>query len=143
VFGRWHFWAGRRWSRDPLGATPVLTYPPFNNAAMTRLADGRWLTIAKDRELDGAALIGWTARRPQGPWRPTGLLVDTPTAGRPGEFTYLAAPHAQIAVPRNKLLVSWNLNSREASLEGLSDPVFAGYGPRFAVITVPRERPSR
>jgi hypothetical protein len=143
VFGRWQFWAGRRWSRDPLRATPVLTYPPFNNPSMTRLGDGRWLTIAKDREFDGAALIGWTARRPQGPWRATGPLVDAPTAGRPGEFTYLAAAHAQIAVPRNRLLVSWNLNSREAGLEALSDPVVAGYGPRFAVITVPRDRRSR
>ncbi|MDQ6854106.1 MAG: DUF4185 domain-containing protein, partial [Actinomycetota bacterium] len=65
VFGRWQFWAGRRWSRDPVRATPVLTYPPFNNPSMTRLGDGRWLTIAKDREFDGTALIGWTARRPQ------------------------------------------------------------------------------
>ena len=48
-----------------------------------------------------------------------------------------------VPVPRKQLLVSWNLNSREASLDGLSDPVAAGYGPRFAVITVPRDRRSR
>jgi hypothetical protein len=140
LFGRWQFWSGRRWSRDPARAKPVLTYAPFNNPAMARLRDGRWLAIAKDREFDGASVIGWTARRPQGPWRATGPLAAAPTSGRPGEFTYLAAPHAEIALPRSRILVSWNVNTRDASVVSLSDPVVASYGPRFAAISIPRDR---
>jgi hypothetical protein len=143
LFGRWQFWTGHRWSRDPAGAKPVLTSPPFNNPAMARLRDGRWLAIAKDREFDGAALIAWTARKPQGPWRATGPLVAAPTSGRPDEFTYLAAPHPEITLPRARLLVSWNLNSRAPSLDSLADPVVAGYGPRFAAVTIPPDRRSR
>ncbi len=143
VHARWQFWDGRRFGRDPAGAKPVLTYGPFNNPSMARLRDGRWLAIAKDREFDGAAVIGWTARRPQGPWRATGPLVAAPTSGRPGEFTYLAVPHATITVPHARLLVSWNVNTRDANVDSLSDPVVADYGPRFEVITVPRDRRSR
>ncbi len=143
VHGRWQFWDGRRFGRDPASATPVLTYGPFNNPSMVRLRDGRWVAIAKEREFDGAAVVGWTARRPQGPWRATGPLVAAPTSGRPGEFTYLAVPHAAVRLPRARLLVSWNVNTRDASLDGLSDPVVAGYGPRFEVITVPRDRRPR
>jgi hypothetical protein len=138
--GRWQFRSGRRWSRDPARATPVLTAPPFNNAGVTRFRDGRWLAIAKDREFDGTALIGWTARAPQGPWRATGPLIAAPTSGRPDEFTYLAAAHPEIALASKRLLVSWNLNSRAASLEHLSDPIAATYGPRFAAIRIPRDR---
>lgn len=144
LFGRWQFWTGRRWSRDPAQVKPVLTYAPFNNASMARLRDGRWLAIAKDREFDGTAVIGWTARRPQGPWRATGPLVAAPTSGRAAEFTYLAVPHAQITLRHGRrLLVSWNVNTRDASLDVLSDPAVTGYGPRFAVITVPQDRRSR
>jgi hypothetical protein len=143
VHGRWQFWDGRRFGRDPARVKPVLTFGAFNNPSMTRLRDGRWLAIAKDREFDGATVIGWTAGKPQGPWHPTGPLVAAPTSGRPGEFTYLAVPHAAISLPRSRLLVSWNVNTRDASVESLSDPVVAGYGPRFEVITVPRARHSR
>jgi hypothetical protein len=140
VLGRWQFWNGRRFGRDPARVKPVLSYPPFNNPSMARLRDGRWLAIAKDREFDGAAVIGWTARRPQGPWRATGPLVSAPTTGRPGEFTYLAAPHPEFTLPRSRLLVSWNVNTRDANPHALSELLAAGYGPRFAVITVPRDR---
>jgi hypothetical protein len=135
----WQFRSGRRWSRDPARATPVLTAPPFNNPAVARLRDGRWLAIAKDRELDGTTLIGWTARAPQGPWRATGPLIAAPTSGRPEEFTYLAASHPEINVGGKRLLVSWNLNSRVAGLGSLTDPVVATYGPRFGAIQVPRD----
>lgn len=138
--GRWQFRSGRRWRRDPARATPVLSAPPFNNPAVARLRDGRWLAIAKDREFDGTALIGWTATAPQGPWRATGPLIAAPTAGRPDEFTYLAAPHPEITLASKHLLVSWNLNSRAADLDRLTDPVVATYGPRFAAIEVPRDR---
>jgi hypothetical protein len=143
VHGRWQFWDGRRFGRHPARAKPVLAFQPFNNPSMARLRDGRWLGIAKDREFDGAAVIGWTARRPQGPWRPTGPLVAAPTSGRPGEFTYLAVPHAAVPLPRARLLVSWNVNTRDSGIDGLADPVVAGYGPRFEVITVPPARGSR
>jgi hypothetical protein len=136
--GRWQFRSGRRWSRDPAGATPVITARPFNNAMVARIADGRWLAIAKDREFDGTALIGWSAGAPQGPWRPTGPLVAAPTTGRPDEFTYLAASHPEIHLAGKRLLVSWNLNSRAADLAHLVDPVAATYGPRFAAIRIPR-----
>ena len=138
--GRWQFRSGRRWSRDPAQATSVLTAPPFNNPAVARLHDGRWLAIAKDREFDGSALIGWTARAPQGPWRATGPLIAAPTSGRPDEFTYLAASHPEINLAGKRLLVSWNLNSRAADLDSLTDPIVATYGPRFAAIQVPRDR---
>ena len=137
---RWQFRSGRRWSRDPVQATPVLAAPPFNNPAVARLHDGRWLAIAKDREFDGTSLIGWTARAPQGPWRATGPVIAAPTSGRPDEFTYLAASHPEINLAGKRLLVSWNLNSRAADLDTLTDPVVATYGPRFAAIRVPRER---
>jgi hypothetical protein len=136
--GRWQFRSGRRWSRDPGRATPVITARPFNNATVARLEDGRWLAIAKDREFDGTALIGWSAAAPQGPWRPTGPLVAAPTSGRPDEFTYLAASHPEIDLAGKRLLVSWNLNSRAADLDHLVDPVAATYGPRFAAIRIPR-----
>ena len=136
--GRWQFRSGRRWSRDPSRSTPVITARPFNNATVARLEDGRWLAIAKDREFDGTALIGWSAAAPQGPWRPTGRLVAAPTTGRPDEFTYLAASHPEIGLARKRLLVSWNLNSRAADLDHLVDPVAATYGPRFAAIRIPR-----
>lgn len=142
-FGRWEFWSGRRWRADPARAKPVLTYPPFNNPAMARLPDGRWLAVAKDREFSGAAVIGWTARRPQGPWRAAGPLVAAPTSGRPGEFTYLAAAHPEILLPRSRVLVSWNVNTRDASVDSLSDPVVASYGARFAAVTVPHDRRRR
>lgn len=138
--GRWQFRSGRRWSRDPARATPVLTAPPFNNATVTRLRDGRWLAIAKDREFDGTAVIGWIARAAQGPWRATGPLIAAPTSGRPDEFTYMAVSHPEITLANKRLLVSWNLNTRAASLDHLSDPVAATYGPRFAAIRVPRDR---
>jgi hypothetical protein len=138
--GRWQFRSGRRWSRDPGRATPVLTAPPFNNPAVARLHDGRWLAIAKDREFDGTTVIGWTARAPRGPWRATGPLIAAPTSGRLDEFTYLAASHPEINVAGKRLLVSWNLNSRAADLDSLTDPVVATYGPRFAAIQVPRDR---
>jgi hypothetical protein len=138
--GRWQFRSGRRWSRNPARATPVLAAPPFNNPAVARLHDGRWLAIAKDREFDGTTLIGWTARAPQGPWRATGPVIAAPTSGRPEEFTYLAASHPQINLASKRLLVSWNLNSRAADLDSLTDPIVATYGPRFAAIRVPRER---
>jgi hypothetical protein len=140
VDGRWEFRRRRRWIRDPARATPVLSAPPFNNVAVARLRDGRWLAIAKDREFDGATVIGWTAGAPQGPWRATGSLIAAPTSGRPDEFTYLAAAHPEIPLPGKSLLVSWNLNSRAATLHHLADPVAATYGPRFAAIRVPRHR---
>jgi hypothetical protein len=136
--GRWQFRSGRRWSRNPGRATPVITALPFNNANVARLEDGRWLAIAKDREFDGTTLIGWSAAAPQGPWRPTGPIVAAPTTGRPGEFTYLAASHPEIHLAGKRLLVSWNLNSRAADLDHLVDPVAATYGPRFAAIRIPR-----
>lgn len=139
VDGRWQFRSGPRWSRDPTRVRPVLTAPPFNNATVTRLRDGRWLAIAKDREFDGTAVIGWTARAPQGPWRATGPLIPAPTSGRPDEFTYMAAAHPEITLTHKRLLVSWNLNTRAASLDHLSDPVAAMYGPRFAAIRFPRD----
>ncbi len=138
--GRWQFRSGRRWSRDPTRATPVLNAPPFNNPTVTRLRDGRWLAIAKDREFDGTTLIGWTAPSPQGPWRAAGPLIAAATSGRPDEFTYMAASHPEITLANRRLLVSWNLNSRAASLDQLNDPVAATYGPRFAAIRVPRDR---
>ena len=138
--GRWQFRSGRRWSRDPARATPVLTAPPFNNPTVTRLRDGRWLAVAKDREFDGTTLIGWTATSPRGPWRATGPLIAAPTSGRPDEFTYMAASHPEIALGNKRLLVSWNLNSRAASLDQLDKPGAATYGPRFAAIRVPRDR---
>jgi hypothetical protein len=138
--GRWQFRRGRRWIRDPARATPVLSAPPFNNPAVSRLRDGRWLAIAKDREFDGTTLIGWTARGPEGPWRATGSLIAAPTAGGPDEFTYLAAAHPDITLANKRLLVSWNLNSRAATLDHLADPVAATYGPRFAAIRVPPDR---
>jgi hypothetical protein len=140
LHGRWEFRSGKRWRWDPARATPVLTAPPFNNPAVTRLPDGRWLAIAKDREFDGTAVIGWTARAAQGPWRARGPLVAAPTSGRPNEFTYLAASHPEIDLAGERLLVSWNLNSRAATLDSLADPIAASYGPRFAAITIPRDR---
>ncbi|HMF82719.1 MAG TPA: DUF4185 domain-containing protein [Acidimicrobiia bacterium] len=138
--GRWQFRGGGRWSSDPARATPVLDAPPFNNPTVARLRDGRWLAIAKDREFDGASLIGWTARLPHGPWRAAGPLVAAPTSDRADEFTYMGSAHPEIALADKRLLVSWNLNSRAATLDHLADPVVATYGPRFAAIRVPRDR---
>lgn len=140
VQGRWEFRSGKRWTRDPARAKPVLSAPPFNNPAVTRLPDGRWLAVAKDREFDGTSVIGWTARAPQGSWRARGALVAAPTSGRPDEFTYLAASHPEIGLAGKRLLVSWNLNSRAATFDNLTDPVAATYGPRFAAITIPGDR---
>jgi hypothetical protein len=140
LHGRWEFRSGRRWGRDPTRATPVLDAPPFNNPVVARLRDGRWLAVAKDREFDGTAVIGWTARAPQGPWRATRPLVAAPTSGRADEFTYLAVSHPEIDLAGKGLLVSWNVNSRAATVDSLTDPVVATYGPRFAAITIPRER---
>jgi hypothetical protein len=137
--GRWEFRSGPRWSRDPARATPVLSVPPFNNPSVTRLHDGRWLAIAKDREFDGTAVLGWIARAPHGPWRATGPLITAPTSGRPDEFTYMAASHPEITLADKRLLVSWNLNSRAAGLDDLADPLVASYGPRFAGIRLPRD----
>jgi hypothetical protein len=67
-------------------------------------------------------------------------VIAAPTSGRPEEFTYLAAVHPQINLAGNRLLVSWNLNSRAADLDSLTDPVVATYGPRFGAIQVPRDR---
>src|SRR5262249_20104373 len=130
-------------SSDPARATPVLDAPPFNNPTVARLRDGRWLAIAKDREFDGASLIGWTARSPHGPWRAAGPLVAAPTSDRADEVTYLGAPHPALpetALADKRLLVSGTLNSRAAKLDHLADPVVATYGPRFAAIRVPRDR---
>jgi hypothetical protein len=52
----------------------------------------------------------------------------------------MAASHSEITLAKKRLLVSWNLNTRAASLDHLSDPVAARYGPRFAAIRVPRDR---
>jgi hypothetical protein len=135
-FGHWQFWTGRRWSTDPRRASAVLFYPPFNNPAMTRLGAGRWLAIAKDRDLDGTVVLGWTARRPQGRWHPIGPLVAAPTSGPP-EFTYLAAPHPEIRVESGHLLVSWNINVRVENFNLPGVPI-TPYGPRFAVIQLPQ-----
>jgi hypothetical protein len=133
-FGAWQFWTGRTWSSDPSHGAPVLTYPPFNNPQISRIGPNRWLALAKDREHLGTTVIGWTARRPQGPWRPTGPLIAAPTTGRPGEFTYLAAAHPEINVGRGRLLISWNINTQDLTLSQLPS---GNYGPRFAVIRLP------
>ena len=67
-------------------------------------------------------------------------MIAAPTSGRTDEFTYLAASHPEINLAGKRLLVSWNLNSRAADLDSLTDPVVATYGPRFGAVRVPRDR---
>jgi hypothetical protein len=52
----------------------------------------------------------------------------------------MAASHPEITLSSKRLLVSWNLNSRAATVNNLADPVATTYGPRFAAIRIPRDR---
>ena len=134
----WQFWDGRGWSDDSRRVVPVLHYSPYNNPRIVRLRDGRWFAVAKDREAAGRDVIGWTATRPQGPWKSTGPLIAAPTLGRPGEFTYMASAHPEIGLAGGRLLISWNLNS-EAAMP-LDPATVTAYGPTFAAVRVPRAR---
>ena len=137
--GPWRFWDGARWAPDPAVARPVLSHPPFNNPHMAVLPDGGFLAVAKDRELIGSDVIGWTAHAPQGPWRPLRAPLVTPPPPAPGSHTYMGVAHPAVALAGGAVLVSWNIGSLSTDVAAAHA---SGYGPRFDAIELP-ERSER
>jgi hypothetical protein len=124
--GPWTFWNGRTWSaRDaavPMtftGGTP--TGPPVVAASATG-----YVAVAFPGTLPDPIIAGWTARRPQGPWRPRGPLVTASLSG--AQFAY--EPRAVNLGPAGWTVV-YNVNDPVAVA---TDPTV--YGGRF--VTPPR-----
>jgi hypothetical protein len=84
--GRWRFWTGRSWgTRAAVGAMTFRGGTPTGPAFVSRAGDG-YVAVAFPRPLPDPGIAGWTATRPQGPWRASGPLADAVLAR--GQFAY-------------------------------------------------------
>ena len=67
--GPWRFWTGRSWGRR--AALRAMTFgggPPTRPAFVTR-SGGGFAAVAFPRPFPDPRIAGWTAIRPEGPWR--------------------------------------------------------------------------
>jgi hypothetical protein len=84
--GPWRFWTGRTWGRRAaLGAMTFRSGPPTRPAFVTRSGAG-FVAVAFPRPLSDPEIAGWTAARPEGPWRARGPLTTAVVS--PAQFAY-------------------------------------------------------
>jgi hypothetical protein len=85
--GPWRFWTGRAWgSRDALRPMAFARGTPVMPAYVTATDHG-FVAVAFSRALPDPTIGGWTATRPQGPWRALGT-VATATTTTTEQFAY-------------------------------------------------------
>jgi hypothetical protein len=84
--GPWTFWTGRGWG--PRDEVTAMTFaggspsgPPFVTAS-----GSAYVAVAFPHALPDRAIVGWTAHRPQGPWRSRGTLTTASVTGT--QFAY-------------------------------------------------------
>jgi hypothetical protein len=84
--GPWRFWAGRTWGRRAaLGAMTFRGGPPTRPSFVTRSGAG-FVAVAFPRPFPDPEIAGWTAARPEGPWRARGPLTTAVVS--PAQFAY-------------------------------------------------------
>ena len=84
--GTWRFWTGRSWGRR--AALRAMTFgggPPARPAFVTR-SGGGFAAVAFPRPFPDPRIAGWTATRPEGPWRAQGPLTTAVVS--PAQFAY-------------------------------------------------------
>jgi hypothetical protein len=130
--GHWAFWSGRAWSsRADLAAMTFRGGAPSAPVSVTRSVDG-FVGVAFARPLPDPAIAGWTATRPQGPWRSGGRLATARLA--PGQFAYDARA---VDLGRAGWALVYNVND---PVSVATDPTV--YGGRF-VRPAPRGQGAR
>ena len=84
--GPWTFWTGSAW-----GTREALVPMTFTDGALGRPifvgpSDDGFVAVGFPGVLPDPTIAGWTARRPQGPWRGRGTLATATLS--PGQFPY-------------------------------------------------------
>lgn len=124
--GPWAFWDGHAWgARTTIAPMMFAGGTPTGSPVVAASGTG-FVAVAFPRALPDPTVAGWTARRPQGPWRPHGPLVTASLRG--AQFAY--EPRAVDLGPAGWAVV-YNVNDPVAIA---ADPTV--YGGRFA--TPPR-----
>lgn len=100
---------------------------------MWRPPSGAWQAITKRDEFLGRDLVLLRAAHPAGPWTER-VVGSSPSGARPGETTYTALAHPELALRGGALLVSvsrnnddWNAHLADADLY---KPQFSEARPR-------------
>ena len=84
--GSWTFWTGTTWGmRDALGPMTFPDGTPARPVFVTASGAG-FVAVGFPEALPDPTIAGWTASRPQGPWRARGVLATATL--QPGQFPY-------------------------------------------------------
>lgn len=119
--GPWTFWTGQTWgAREAIAAMTFTDGTPTGPPVVAASGAG-YVAVAFPHALPDPTIAGWTARRPQGPWRPRGTLVTASLRG--AQFAY--EPRAADLGPAGWTVV-YNVNDPVAIA---TDPTV--YGGRF------------
>jgi hypothetical protein len=120
--GPWTFWSGQAWAgREAMAPMTFTGGGPVGPPVMAATGTG-YVAVAFTETLPDPTIAGWTARRPEGPWRPQGTLVTASLTG--AQFAY--QPRAVDLGPAGWTVV-YNVNDPVAIA---TDPTV--YGGRFA-----------
>ncbi len=107
----WRYWDGRAWVagagraatvRDAVGGVST-------SLSVWRSSTGQWRAVTKKDEFLGRDVVLLRAPSPAGPWTEQ-VVGSSPSGRRPGETTYTALAHPDLALRGGALLVSVSRN---------------------------------
>ena len=133
--GRWRYWDGSRWRRDP--ATARVLLPPTDSVSQTLSVfgrGGRWYAVSKRGEFLGSELTVWTAASPTGPFRDGTVVAQIPSEATTGTLRYMPLAHPDLLPEPGTVVVSYSENNVDPGRVA-DDP--RRYRPRFLRVPLP------
>lgn len=134
--GRWRYWDGTSWQRDPDAAAVLI---PSQGGVSQSLSvfeqDGRWYALSKRDEVLGTDLTVWTAPSPTGPFTASPALAEIPSDAVTGTLRYLPLAHPDLLPRPGTVVVSYSQNDSDVE-DVRADPTL--YRPRFLRVRLPR-----
>ncbi|MDH2413985.1 DUF4185 domain-containing protein [Nocardioides sp. CER19] len=133
--GRWRYWDGSRWRRDPASARQLL--PAGDSVSQTLSVferNGRWYAVSKRGEFLGSDLTVWTASSPTGPFGDATVVAHIPSEATSGTLRYMPLAHPDLLPEPGTVVVSYSENNTDPA-RILDDP--RRYRPRFLRVPLP------
>ncbi|MCW2778621.1 MAG: hypothetical protein JWN17_2346 [Frankiales bacterium] len=130
----WRFWTGTGWSATASSAQAVkgAVGGVSTSLSVWRAGDGTWRALTKKDDYLGKDVVLLRAPAATGPWSET-VVGTSPSGAHPGETTYNAFAHPEIALKGGDLL--WSISRNDADwADQLANADL--YKPQFAQTSV-------
>jgi hypothetical protein len=133
--GRWRYWDGARWQRDPARAVELIGERDGVSQTLSVFSrSGRWFAVSKRNEFVGTDLVIWTSPSPTGPYVPHDTSVRLPSDAATGLLRYMPLAHPDLLPEEGTIVVSYSQNTTDLG-QLQEDPTL--YRPRFLRVPLP------